>query len=68
MNSESQILETPCRDCNGCGNVTECGRNYRCDSCDGAGFVPTQAGARILALMRHNFKPIQKDLHEDYFG
>jgi hypothetical protein len=29
-----------------------------CPVCDGAGYVPTEFGKRVLDLMRHNFRPL----------
>jgi Tryptophan RNA-binding attenuator protein inhibitory protein len=54
-------LEQECRACMGSGVcVCDQGR-VRCRQCDGAGFLPTEAGERVLALMRHNFGPLLQD-------
>lgn len=56
MNQDIQ-LETPCADCDGRGcfaDVEEDDGVRACQKCNGSGFVPTQMGARILDLIRHN--------------
>lgn len=53
---ELPILETPCEACEGKGgNEDRGGLWYPCYACKGAGHQPTEAGMRVLALMRHNF-------------
>jgi DnaJ-class molecular chaperone len=37
----------------------------RCDHCNGAGFVPTEFGEKVLTLMRHNFKPMLQDANDE---
>ena len=61
MNAEIPILEEVCPSCKG-----EKGRYYAdaarddgwsdCPRCKGSGFVPTDAGKRILSLIQHNSK------------
>jgi hypothetical protein len=41
------------------------GRCQRCDQCDGVGYLPTEFGKKILALLRHNLKPILQDAIND---
>lgn len=64
---EAQILEVFCESCHGKGY-------QRCDygdgsdvcaRCDGAGYVPTEFGRKVLALMQHNFKSMHTDVHKD---
>lgn len=43
-------LERPCPCCEGTGG----GLAWECDKCNGAGMLPTEAGKRILALVRRN--------------
>ena len=52
-------LEEPCPDCNGAGgrdpvraqNIITMGGP--CNTCRGIGWMPTEAGNQILALVRH---------------
>ncbi len=53
-------LETICSQCHGTGGWYNDTWD-RCDFCNGAGFIPTPDGERVLALMRHNFKPMLED-------
>lgn len=58
-------LESPCERCEGAGGFWSDG-GYgdewrRCHQCHGAGHVPTPFGERVLALMRHNFRPMLED-------
>jgi hypothetical protein len=54
-------LETPCERCDCSGQVLREGRKERCPACDGAGFLPTAFGERVLDLLRHNFRPMLAD-------
>jgi ribosomal protein L37AE/L43A len=59
-------LESTCPVCKGearwrLGN----GEWHYCGNCDGAGFMPTPLGERILTLMRHNFRPMLQDAQDD---
>jgi DnaJ-class molecular chaperone len=51
-------LEVVCSTCDGAGFFTEQRREYPCHKCNGAGYLPTEAGKKILDLMRHNFEPM----------
>ena len=55
------VLETKCPDCRGVGGRPEGGEWFRCWDCGGAGYVPTPLGERVLALMRHNLRPMLED-------
>lgn len=55
-------LETVCLFCEGTGRGHVC----RCRDCNGAGYVPTEAGRKILALMQHNFRPMLDDARDDH--
>lgn len=56
-------LEEKCEKCNGTGWYSEVrGDRERCGLCEGAGYVPTAFGEQVLALMRHNFKPMLEDV------
>jgi hypothetical protein len=59
-NLETEELEIPCKACGGeGGHYTEHPRYWRwCGLCNGAGFVPTEFGTKVLALMQHNFRPL----------
>lgn len=56
--SESDLqLESKCPECNGSGGKFWRGEEEEwreCAKCHGSGYVPTQIGARILELVRHN--------------
>lgn len=60
-------LEVPCERCHGKGGWHSDGWR-RCGQCNGAGFVPTETGAAILALLRHNFKPLLEDVEAERAG
>lgn len=55
MNLNDIELENPCFPCfaRGYNLEPEIGK-VTCVHCDGAGFIPTQIGKRILDLIRHN--------------
>ena len=55
-------LECRCERCDGMGWLMKYGENLRCNNCNGAGFEPTELGEQVLALVRHNFRPMQEDL------
>ncbi len=60
-------LEEPCDACQGEGRSR--GRNgmSQCNICNGAGTIPTVTGARILNLIRNNFRSMLNDATEgDY--
>jgi hypothetical protein len=59
------ILEEKCPGCRGRGWQRGRGGQERCPLCDGAGYTTTEFGRRILALMRHNFKPMLQDAGYD---
>ena len=59
MKDEFTDLETKCPYCNGKGGAHDRDSEREdgwldCFNCKGSGFVPTEAGVRILALIRHN--------------
>ena len=59
-------LEVECPRCDGRGHYDEGdGEHQRCAVCDGAGYMPTEFGRRILGLMRHNFRPMFDDMRAD---
>jgi DnaJ-class molecular chaperone len=48
------VLETKCLKCEGSGYFSEGpGDKGICDVCGGSGYVPTDAGKRVIALLRH---------------
>jgi DnaJ-class molecular chaperone len=57
-------LEVVCSDCDGEGGFSDNPPHdfTVCSECNGAGYVPTDAGKKVLALMRHNFKPMARML------
>lgn len=56
MASKLPDLETPCVACEGKGlqYLSEDDAFHECPICHGGGFVPTDEGKSILALMRHS--------------
>jgi DnaJ-class molecular chaperone len=58
-------LETVCLCCHGTGGPEYKGDSYRCKNCDGAGYVPTEFGKKVLAVVQHNFKPMLQDATDD---
>jgi hypothetical protein len=60
-----QELEIVCPRCKGEAYRNVYGEDVRCGVCNGAGFVPTRLGNRILRLVRHNFRPMHEDFVED---
>jgi len=62
MDQKLPSLEARCEHCGGIGFFGIGARRRRCGLCDGAGHIPTEFGERVLALMRHNFKPLHDDL------
>jgi DnaJ-class molecular chaperone len=57
-------LEVPCDSCDGNGRRRKEGEWVRCSMCNGAGYIPTETGEKVLALMRHNFGPMLQDTTE----
>jgi DnaJ-class molecular chaperone len=59
----SAELETVCEVCEGDGGWRreDYGRWHRCWVCEGAGYTTTPFGEKVLALMRHNFRPMLED-------
>lgn len=60
-------LEKRCDVCGGRGGSRECDhcRWDPCGSCNGSGYKPTDFGKKVLDLMRHNFRPMLKDVMGD---
>lgn len=56
-------LESLCPTCGGIGGLRSERDDItvRCRRCNGAGYIPTDFGRRVLALMEHNFKPMLED-------
>jgi hypothetical protein len=51
------VLEIHCEECDGTGGEWwNNGKACYCRKCNGAGYVPTEAGKRVIALMRHNLR------------
>jgi reverse gyrase len=58
---ESLDLESLCLECGGkCGEQKR-GKWYPCHACLGSGYVPSEFGKRVVALIRHNLKQILQD-------
>jgi hypothetical protein len=47
-------LETVCGRCQGRSGHKESGEWIDCHFCAGAGFIPTDFGAKVIALLKHN--------------
>jgi DnaJ-class molecular chaperone len=59
---DSEALETVCANCHGRGwRRADSGRED-CVLCDGSGFMTTEAGDRVLSLLRHNFRAIYSEM------
>lgn len=62
---DGPALEVICVRCEGRGGEESKGGYgfdwVRCCYCNGAGYIPTTLGEQILALMRHNFRPMLED-------
>jgi Tryptophan RNA-binding attenuator protein inhibitory protein len=60
------VLEIPCPFCEGKGGRKHYDHYFEtCAACDGSGFQPTALGSKIINLMKHNFRPIYKELIEE---
>jgi hypothetical protein len=49
-------LEVVCKECRGEGGSKWAGEWSECSFCDGAGYIPTEFGQKVLALVRHNLR------------
>jgi DnaJ-class molecular chaperone len=54
-------FERRCEACRGDGSYRGRDGRVRCGICNGSGWVPTEWGEKVLALMRHNFRPLLED-------
>jgi hypothetical protein len=55
--NEIPILEIECDECHGDGNEHwHNGSLAYCQKCKGAGYIPTDSGRLILALVSHNIR------------
>jgi DnaJ-class molecular chaperone len=57
-------LEIRCSECGGIGSYTERYQRYNCPSCDGAGYLPTEAGKKILEIIKHNLRGMNRQNRE----
>jgi hypothetical protein len=59
-------LETLCETCNGKGGRfdPDDGSGFYCDDCGGSGYMPTEFGKKVLAMIRHNFQPMYDKMRE----
>lgn len=64
-NKTLPLLEIVCDNCNGKGGWVDDRPNgvgmWHCSECHGAGYLPTEAGKAIYAMISHNFRRI---MHE----
>jgi Tryptophan RNA-binding attenuator protein inhibitory protein len=51
-------LETLCPECEGTRGSRYLGEFTECLECEGAGYIPTESGKKIVTLLRHNFRPM----------
>lgn len=68
MNADAQQLpelETLCKFCKGRGGETERREWHKCGVCKGTGYVPTEAGKRLLDLVRHNLQAMLARASDD---
>lgn len=57
MNDKLPDLEIRCEKCNGTGGERWInGKLTYCSYCKGAGYVPTEDGKKILAIIGHNLR------------
>ncbi len=61
LEKDNLALEIICKFCRGRGGPEDGDPLLRCTRCDGRGFVPTEIGERVLALVQHNFKPMLRE-------
>lgn len=61
---EELVLESKCPICEGAGGHEERRQWQSCYFCDGAGYLPTESGKRILDLVRHNFAILHRNAVE----
>jgi DnaJ-class molecular chaperone len=64
-NHQLPELEQLCPQCKGRGRWNDGSGLDRCNLCGGAGYKPTEFGKKVIALMRHNFKPMLRDATDD---
>lgn len=57
-------LEIRCPHCDGRGGWVEVWEWSDCSGCGGAGYIPTPAGERLMAFLRHQMIPLMKG-HEE---
>lgn len=57
-------LEEICPTCRGTGKLRGQNGYIPCSACDGAKFMPTKFGERVLDLMRHNFRPMLEEVQD----
>jgi hypothetical protein len=62
--AELPELETPCVPCQSRGWMLHAGKKHWCATCDGAGYVPTAFGRKVLNLIRHNWRQLSEDMNE----
>lgn len=58
-------LQVACERCKRTGYIDGYHGRERCRECDGAGFVPTELGEKILELMRNNLQPMIEDIQRE---
>lgn len=56
--AELPVLQVKCQRCEGAGALRDGSMCpwADCYQCDGAGFIPTEAGKKVLALVRRHFR------------
>jgi hypothetical protein len=55
MSEATTDLEKKCTECDGARGFNDPEFGWiDCPACEGAGYVPTEMGSRILRLIRHN--------------
>lgn len=58
-------LEESCHACLGEGCLRGREGFVHCCVCNRAGYIPTEFGEKVLALMRHNFRSMLQDAQAD---
>ena len=60
-NSPAILLEVVCPKCSGKGGRDDYEGWITCRPCKGIGFIPTEVGAAVLDIVRHNIDHMVRD-------
>ena len=65
LKSDGITLEVRCDSCQGSGGEQMGGKWSPCFVCDGAGYLPTDLGNKVLEIVRHNLPSLLKRAQPD---